>query len=208
MLYSSALSKRIHDKEGILRESIDIILHEAGRCKAIIQGLLEFSRESESCMQLTDVGEIVEKALRVVDNELRLHHIRLDKTLQPGLPGVTVDVGQIEQVLVNLLLNAVQAIEADGCVTVRTLAGSDGRKVLVEVSDTGCGISPKDIDKIFEPFFSTKAKGTGLGLAVSYGILKKHGGAIRVSSEPGQGSLFTVELPVNCGKGAGGGEVP
>jgi two-component system, NtrC family, sensor kinase len=204
MLYSSALLKRMHDTEEMVRESLEIILHEAGRCKTIIQGLLEFSRESESRMESTDVGEIVEKALRVVDNELRLHRIRLEKTLEPGLPKATVDVGQIEQVLVNLLLNAAQAIEEEGLVTVRTLAASDRKKILVEISDTGCGISAKDMDKIFEPFFSTKTKGTGLGLAVSYGIVKKHSGAIHVSSEPGQGSLFTVELPVDRTKGTGG----
>jgi two-component system, NtrC family, sensor kinase len=200
MLYSSNLLKRIPKEEGIVRESVEIVLQEADRCKNIIQGLLEFSRESESLMTPTDVGEVVEKALRILDNEFRLHRIQLTKDLQAGLPKLPMDVGQIEQVLVNLLLNAVQAMEEEGNIVLRTSLSPDRTKIEIEISDTGCGVPQKHMDKIFEPFFSTKAKGTGLGLAVTYGILQRHGGAIRVSSVAGQGSTFVVELPIYPGR--------
>ena len=144
-------------------------------------------------MVLTDIADVVEKARHILEQDCRLRHIRLEKTLRPDLPRVLMDVGQIEQVLVNLFLNALQAIETEGTVTVRTSMSHDGKKVCIGVSDTGCGVPQENMDKYFEPFFSTKPKGTGLGLAVTYGIVQKHGGNVYASSVPGQGSTFTVE---------------
>ena len=111
-------------------------------------------------MVLTDIADVVENARHILENEFRLRHIRLEKTLQDrDFPRVLMDVGQIEQVLVNLFLNALQAIETEGTVTVRTSMSHDGKKVCIGVSDTGCGVPQENMDKIFEPFFSTRAEG-------------------------------------------------
>jgi signal transduction histidine kinase len=107
-----------------------------------------------------------------------------------------LDGNQIEQVFINLLLNAVHAVEGNGIVTVKSAVDLEQEKIRVEISDNGCGVAENDIKKIFEPFYSTKNKGTGLGLAVSYGIIKNHQGDIRVFSMPGKITRFTVELPI------------
>jgi signal transduction histidine kinase len=122
--------------------------------------------------------------------------IRLDKQLQPDLPALMVDRHMLEQVLMNLVLNATQAIKGGGTVTIRTRVA--GETCLIEVQDTGCGIQPHVLSRIFDPFFTTKGvgEGTGLGLSVSLGIVERHGGRILVESEVGQGSLFTVSLPL------------
>lgn len=195
MLFSSNLLKKTSNAR-IVKEGLEIVLQETVRCKSIIEELLEFSRQSERLMVLADVAEVVEKAQRVLENEFRLRYIRLEKDLRPDLPKVWIDMGQIEQVLINLFVNALEAIEKEGTISVRSSISPDGTKVCLEVSDTGCGISQEHLEKIFEPFFSTKQKGTGLGLAITCGILQKHGGGILASSIPGKGSTFTVELPI------------
>jgi signal transduction histidine kinase len=115
------------------------------------------------------------------------------------VPDILIDVNQVEQIFINLLLNAIQAIEEKGTITIRSYVSPNRKSVAIEVSDTGCGILPEHMDKIFEPFFSTKPKGTGLGLAVTYGIIQKHGGRINVSSQPQKGTQFMVEFPTPSG---------
>lgn len=195
LLFSTNLLKRAPE-EGPFREGLEIIIQETLRCKAIIQELLEFSRPSEPKTFLTNINKVIVKALHLLDNEFRLRHIRLEVDLSKQLPEILIDENQIEQILVNLLLNAIQAIEDQGRVTVRTYVTSDRKNVAMEVADTGCGIPPENMSKIFEPFFSTKPKGTGLGLAVTYGIVQKHGGKIYAFSQPKQGTRFIVEFPI------------
>jgi signal transduction histidine kinase len=198
LLFSSNLLKKA-PQEGPFREGLEIIIQETLRCKAIIQELLEFSRPSEPKAFLTNVNKVIVKAIHLLDNEFRLHHIRLEVDLSKQLPEILIDENQIEQIFVNLFLNAIQAIEERGTVTVRSYVSSDRKNVAIDVSDTGCGIPPENMSKIFEPFFSTKAKGTGLGLAVTYGIVQKHGGKVYAFSQPKQGSRFIVELPIPSG---------
>jgi two-component system, NtrC family, sensor kinase len=196
LLFSSNLLKKV-PKEGPIREGLDIIIQETVRCKRIIQELLEFSRESEPTRVLNNINEVVEKALHILENEFRLRHIPLEKKLFHDVPDILIDKNQIEQVFVNLLLNALQAIEDQGSIRVSTSLSPDSSQVHCRIEDTGCGIPPEHLSKIFEPFFSTKPKGTGLGLAVSYGIIEKHHGRISVSAGPGgKGTTFTVELPI------------
>ncbi len=195
LLYSTNLLKKAPE-EGPFREGLEIIIQETLRCKTIIQDLLEFSRPSEPKAFLTNINKVVVKVLHLLDNEFRLRHIRLEIDLSKLLPEILIDENQIEQILVNLLLNAIQAIEDQGRVTVRTYVTPDRKNVAMEVADTGCGISPENMSKIFEPFFSTKPKGTGLGLAVTYSIVEKHGGKIYAFSEPKQGTRFIVEFPI------------
>ena len=195
LLYSTNMIKKVPEGS-LLKEGLDVIIRETIRCRGIIQELLEFSRDKEPEKIRANISEIIQKALSILENECRLRHIRVEKSLAEDMPEIFLDVNQMEQVFVNLLMNALEAIQENGMITVRAHADQKRKWVKIEILDTGVGIPQEDMAKIFEPFFSTKAKGTGLGLAVSYGIVQKHQGNIQVSSEPGKGSNFTVELPV------------
>lgn len=196
LLYSTNLIKKVPEK-GPLREGLDVIIHETVRCRGIIQELLEFSREKEPKKVPADINHIILKALSILENEFHLRHVRVEKILTENMVETMLDVGQMEQVFVNLLLNGVEAIhKEEGTIMIKSDVDPDNGYARVAVEDSGEGISPENMEKIFEPFFSTKPKGTGLGLAVSYGIVEKHGGHILVSSKPGQGTLFTVEIPL------------
>ncbi len=194
LLYSSNMIKKVPDK-GPLREGLEVIINETKRCKTIIQDLLEFSRAGEPETVMTNINDIIEKALIMLANEFRLHHIQIEKGLTEEIKELKLDVKQIQQVLVNLLLNAVQAIGEKGVITIKSDVDYHKGHVEVEIADTGCGMPEEQVSKIFEPFFSTKRNGTGLGLSVSYGIVQRYDGRIRVSSRLGEGSRFTLEFP-------------
>jgi signal transduction histidine kinase len=195
LLYSSNMIKKVPPGEK-LEEGLSIIIKETQRCKTIIQGLLEFARDKEPQTVLTNVNRIMEKALDILDNEFRLRHVTKEVRLAEGMANTMLDENQIEQVFINLLLNALQAVNENGVVTVKSTADPAQEIIRVEITDNGCGIAVNDIKKIFEPFYSSKNKGTGLGLAISYGIVNNHGGDIRVISVPGERTCFTVELPI------------
>ena len=195
LLYSTNLLKK-SSKNGPFKEALEIIIQEALRCKTIIQDLLEFSRESEPKMVLANVNNVIERVLHILDNEFKLRHIQIDKHLSRQVPNIFLDENQIHQVFINLLLNAIQAIGEKGTVTVVSHLSTDRKRIKVEVSDTGCGIPLEEKSKIFEPFFSTKPKGTGLGLWVTYALIQKHRGELYVISEPGQGAQFIAEFPI------------
>ncbi len=144
-----------------------------------------------------NINRILEKVLHLLENEFRKNHIRINRELAGKLPDMLLDIGQMQQVFANLLLNAIEAVKTGGEVTVRTAYDAERRQITIEVADTGPGIPPEYLPRIFEPFFSTKAKGTGLGLAVTYGFIMNHQGDIQVQSQPGQGTRFTIQLPVN-----------
>jgi signal transduction histidine kinase len=196
LLYATNLTKKVPAESTIIKEGLDIIIQETVRCKNIIKELLEFSREKEPKKALTNINSIIEKALNILENEFHLHHIDVEKDLSPAIPDILLDLNQIQQVFVNLLLNAIEATEGRGVIKIKSRVASEQRNVMVEIADTGMGILPKHVNKIFEPFFSTKAKGTGLGLFVSYGFVQKHKGHMRVSSHPGRGTKFTIEIPL------------
>jgi len=166
------------------------------RVQKIVRQLLDFSQQHEPELSPTDINAVVERVLVLTEHIFVAGQIRLDKQLQPDLPALMVDRHMLEQVLMNLVLNATQAIKGGGTVTIRTRVA--GETCLIEVQDTGCGIQPHVLSRIFDPFFTTKGvgEGTGLGLSVSLGIVERHGGRILVESEVGQGSLFTVSLPL------------
>ena len=195
LLRGSNLIKKVPE-EGPIREGLEVIINEAKRCKDIIQGLLEFSRERVLKPAPVDINLIIEKAVRVLKNEFRLGHVQVVKRLSLDMEDILVDENQVQQVFVNLLLNAVEAIDGQGVITINSHMDKGQDRVRVEIEDTGCGICPEYLSKIFDPFFSTKPKGTGLGLAVSYGIVQSHGGNIQVFSEPGGGTRFTVDFPL------------
>jgi len=194
MLYGSRLSKKV-PRDGPVFDGLQVIVEEATRCREIIQNLLEFSRDREPRKELTDILAVIKKATAVLENEFHLHHIQLQLDLAEEVPEVCIDANQMEQVFINLLLNAVEAIENHGTIHISGHVEHDTNRLVVEISDDGCGMSPETVERIFEPFYSTKATGTGLGLAVTYGIVHNHLGMITVSSRPGHGTMFTVVLP-------------
>ncbi len=163
----------------------------------IVRQLLEFSQQHEPELRPTNLNAVVDRVLVLTNHAFTANQIRLDRRLSPDLPILMVDPHMMEQVLMNLILNAVQAIKGGGVITITTRVQED--QCAVEVEDTGCGIPQAVMAKIFDPFFTTKGQGegTGLGLSVSLGIVEKHGGQILVSSEVGKGSQFTVCLPLS-----------
>ncbi len=188
------------------RGDLDTIHNEARRCRDIVKGLLDFSRQTKPQRTRARIETAVGQAVQVVRNQAGKRGIEI---VQEGeeLPAIDMDVSQVQQVFLNLLVNAMDAIGENGRIAIRRRVSKDGTAVEVEVADTGPGIPPEDLGKLFEPFYSTKgAKGTGLGLSISWGIVERHGGTLTVDSEPGHGATFTVRLPVAGGEGreAGG----
>ena len=179
------------------RENLEEVVRQAERCRNIVRGLLEFARQSEPHVEPLDLNRVVEETLALVARQSMFLNISVEKNLDPALPRVLGDRSQLQQVFMNLLMNAVQAMEEKGTLKLTSRAASDGF-VEIGIRDTGCGIPPDKLGRIFDPFFTTKpsGKGVGLGLSIAYGIVSKHGGDIRVESEVGKGSTFTVRLPV------------
>ena len=201
LVYSTMLLDQVPEKDPV-HEGLEIIVQETVRCKRIIQELLDFSRERPPQKKMADLNVVMEKSLSILDNEFRIRHIQMEKDLSPHLPMVFLDVNQIQQVFMNLLINAVEALQDQGRISISTRLGPEGEFVLVEIADNGCGIPAENLSRIFEPFFSTKEKGTGLGLSVSFGIIENHQGRIEVSSLPGSGTRFSINLPVHPGEAA------
>jgi len=160
----------------------------------LIRNLLDFARQSPPTLREVDLNEVVNQALDLATHSAELQHIQVIKELDPSLPKLMADFDQLQQVCTNLILNAIQAMPEGGGLTLRTSADSEGQ-LNIEVQDTGCGISPENMRKLFTPFFTTKGKGVGLGLAVTYGIIQRHKGRIEVQSKEGEGTTFTIHLP-------------
>jgi len=179
-------------------ENLKKIVRETTRCKEIVKGLLDFARPKEPQMVPTDIHELLDKCLALMESHALFQNIRIEKSYAPVCPRIIADSGQLQQVFMNIILNAAEAMNGNGTLTLRTSLDPARQEAAVEISDTGHGIKEEDKRRLFEPFFTTKevGKGTGLGLAISYGIVKKHQGTIDVRSEAGQGAAFTVRLPL------------
>jgi len=186
------------DKLEDISRYLAIMESETARCGEIVKDLLAFSRRTKITMESNSIESIVDRTLSLISHELEIRELQLKKDIAPNLPKIKCDFKQIQQVLLNLVYNAIEAMQSGGTLTI-TANRADGAEPFLEigVSDTGCGISKKDMENIFEPFFTTKAegKGVGLGLSVVYGIIAGHHGTLSVESEPGKGSTFTVRLP-------------
>jgi len=198
LLFSRLLLKKAPD-EGVVRENLERIEKDAKRCQTIVQGLLDFAREREPKMIDVRPNDIAEISINLFENQAMFHNIDVVKNYGDGLPTVFADPSQIEQVLVNIIMNAADAMKGEGALTIATRISGDGRNVEFSFADTGGGIPEDKLERVFEPFFTTKGvgHGTGLGLSISYGIVRRHGGAITVSSVVGKGSIFTVSIPVS-----------
>ena len=201
--YARALAKIVpldNPKNTTILEDLSAIsaesLEGALRIKKIVSDLRTFSKQSESAVNLVDINQILESTLSIVWNEIKFK-IAVVKDYQAKTQ-VFADSTQLSQVFLNLLINASQAIPEKGTVTLSTSEDTDN--VYIKISDTGPGIAPEVLPKIFDPFFSTKKTGSGLGLSVSYNIIKSHKGQIKAESAPGKGTTFTISLPKKQGQ--------
>ena len=195
LTYSSLLLKA--KKEGDPdKEDLEVIVNETNRCKKIVKGLLDFARQTEPRKTLSDMNEVIEKSVDLVSHQASMQNVKIEKKVKPDLPKTMIDVGQIQQVFINILLNAIEAMPRGGTLTVSS--GIEDDMVALRFTDTGVGIPEENLPKILDPFFTTKeqGKGTGLGLSVSYGIIERHRGRLEVKSKVGKGTTFTVKLPV------------
>jgi len=199
LVYTQLLAKKINSdkftKESAL-EYLSKMETELTRSSRLIRNLLDFARQSPPRFWEVDINEVINRSFELAAHSAKLQHVQVLKELDPVLPRVTADFDQLQQVCTNLIMNAIQAMPEGGTLTIRTSANDT--QVKIEVQDTGVGISPENMRKLFTPFFTTKreVKGVGLGLAVSYGIVQRHKGRIEVQSKEGEGTTFTVYLPL------------
>lgn len=192
--------------ENSQREFIQKIVTQANRCRDIIRDLLDFSRQRKPQKKPSHLNVILQECVSLVENQALFHNIQVVRDLKKDLPRVVVDPSQIQQVFMNLLINAAEAMNGIGQLTLSTRLDPVDNFVEVEFADTGHGISVEDMERVFDPFFTTKegGHGTGLGLAISYGIITEHKGTISVESEVGRGTTFIVRLPVVAEEGGVG----
>lgn len=180
-----------------MRADLETIVKQTQRCREIVKGLLDFSRQTDARASKLDVNPIIDSALSLLERQALFHNIKTVRRFQDGLPPVFVDPGQLQEVIINIVLNAVDAMEENGVLTVETRTDPGRAQVVIGISDTGKGIPPDVVPLVFEPFFTTKkvGQGTGLGLAIVHGIVTRAGGTVDVTSKPGQ-TTFSVRLPV------------
>ena len=180
------------------RKDIEKVIMETTQCMEIVKGLLDFAHQTEPKIEESDVNEILKRTFSLVENQALFQNVKTTKVLSPTLPKVMVDAIQIQQVFTNIVLNAADAMGGEGELTLSTRMAPDNESIEIEFTDTGCGIPHENLEKLFDPFFTTKdtSQGTGLGLAVSYGIIARHKGTIEVKSVPRKGATFIIRLPL------------
>ncbi|MBN2402299.1 MAG: cache domain-containing protein [Spirochaetes bacterium] len=196
LAYSTVLYDDIDDAGK--KEDLKIIIDETMRCREIVKGILDFARETKTDKRPGNINEIIMSVLSILENNFNFQNIEIKKFLAEDLPIINIDSNQIKSVINNLALNAADAMHNGGVLIISTFYDAENKKIVVMVSDTGIGIEEENLSKIFDPFFTTKetGKGTGLGLSVTYGIVQRHKGSIKVDSTVGAGSTFTITFPV------------
>lgn len=183
------------EDEEFKKESLETIYFHINRISEILKQLSGFTKMLVEEQKQCNINEVIETSVNLIQYDKKAKNITITKELTPSLPDITADGNQLSQVFVNLTLNAIDAMPNGGTLTVRSFVKGDN--IAIQFEDTGVGITKEDITKIFDPFYTTKEKGTGLGLAVSYDIIKKMNGTLSVESEIGKGSVFTIAIPVN-----------
>jgi two-component system NtrC family sensor kinase len=178
------------------REDLKMIIDETTRCKVIVSDLLNFARQQEVVAQPTDLHVLIELSIENVSHKQTFEEVHFVRQYDQSIPEIYVDPAQLQQVFINLLDNAAEAMQGSGEIRIYTNL-LEGEAVEIKISDTGCGIPEESLGRIFTPFFTTKAlgKGTGLGLSIVYGIIKMHRGQIHVMSRTGEGTTFVITLP-------------
>jgi len=216
LTFSSLVRKQLPDGSPEA-EDLDLVIQETRRCASIIRRLLDFAREKAPERAYADLNVLIERTVGLISESARASGITVETDLDPSLPTVWMDENLVEQVVMNMLVNAEHAIDEEGRITIRTRlrehfrrdgSGSEPAPMAeIMIRDTGCGIPEENLQKIFDPFFTTKGvgKGTGLGLSVSHGTIEAHGGSIEVDSKEGEGTEFRIYLPLEGSPGEGRG---
>jgi len=197
LIYSHLILEDI-DKETPYYDNLRKIVKETSRCKEIVKGLLEFARPKEPETSIVNINDVVEKALSIMETKTLFQNIKIKKKYSSSLPKITADSAQLQQVFINIIINAAEAMEGNGSLTIETGINDQEKQIYIRFQDTGPGIPEEVKNRLFEPFFTTKevGKGTGLGLAISYSFIRKHKGTIKVKSRVNEGSTFIVKLPI------------
>lgn len=197
LLYADLLLRELKEDTANVKD-LALISEEARRCKNIVSGLLNFSRQREVFCRKVDLNRLLQDTISLIENQKLRNGIHFEYNLAENLPLVELDPEQIKQVIVNLVMNAVEAMNEKGTITISSRCLTSQEKIEFSVADSGPGITPDNLKKLFTPFFTTKqiGQGTGLGLAICYGIIKMHRGDIKVNTEIGKGAVFTVTLPL------------
>jgi two-component system, NtrC family, sensor kinase len=199
LTFSSLLLKKV-DEDHPWKKDLETIVQQTSRCRNIVKGLLDFARQRKPDKKHWDINALLDTTLTLLEKQAPFQNIQIIKDFKRELPKLLIDGDQIQQVFMNIILNAADAMAGNGG-TLRIKTESKDGTVEVSFSDTGCGIPKDHLSKLFDPFFTTKTtgKGTGLGLAISYGIIQSHNGDIKVESEAGKGSTFRIKLPIESG---------
>ncbi len=200
ILTSSMLIQEDLEKGTEIYNELSIISNEALRCRKIVKSLLDFARQSKSSKNQNDLNEVIKESLILTRKQARFKNIDLSADLTENLPSIAIDKDKIQQTIINLTLNAIEATPSGGKIQIFSRFSGDKNALQFIVKDNGEGIDSNDLNKIFDPFFTTKKYGTGLGLAITHGIIEQHNGKIDVKSEPGIGTSFFITLPLNHGK--------
>ena len=197
LLYANLAIERL-DKANPLRKYLKYVINGTERCKDIVKDLLAYSRQTSPAKETFQVNSLVEQSLTLIRDQKRFLNINLVKKMSDDIMLIRADKNQLIQVVINLMMNAIDAMERKGTLTFLTYRSKNDKKVYIEVSDTGCGIPEEHFSKIFDPFFTTKGpeKGTGLGLSTSYGIVKENGGRISIKETGPMGTTFLIEFPL------------
>jgi PAS domain S-box-containing protein len=200
LAYTQLLAKKVRGDnipKEVALQYLSKMEAELTRSTKLIRHLLDFARQSPPALRQLNLNDVVNRAFDLAAHSAELQHVQIVRELDPSLPNLMADFDQLHQVCTNLILNAIQAMPQGGKLTLRTSV--DNGQLKMEVQDTGCGISPENMRKLFTPFFTTKheVKGVGLGLAISYGIIQRHHGRIEVQSKKGEGTTFTIYLPLH-----------
>jgi two-component system, NtrC family, sensor kinase len=178
------------------REDVEVMVSETIRCREIVKRLLDFARQTKPQKRLANINALIDNIILLVRNQTSFRNIVIEKDLTPDIPDILVDPDQIQQVFVNIILNAAEAMTHGGSLNIISSRSRDGEYAVITFRDTGHGIPEEVRERIFDPFYTSKEHGTGLGLSISYGIIEQHGGTISVDSSIGKGSTFTITLPI------------
>ncbi|MBN2123086.1 MAG: PAS domain S-box protein [Deltaproteobacteria bacterium] len=198
ILFYAGLALETLDDKSPIKENLEFIVEDVHRCKTIVKNLLAYSRRTNTTKNILQLNTLVDQSLNLIRDQRLFGNIIVQKELSDEMMLIQADTNQLSQVIINLVINAGDAMQGEGILTLRSYRDKPSRKVYLEVADTGCGIPGENLPKIFDPFFTTKepGKGTGLGLSTSYGIIQENGGQISVKKTGPEGTTFLVELPL------------
>jgi len=197
LIYANLALEQL-DKADLLEKYLKSVINDTERCKNIVKDLLTYSRQTSPTKEMFQVDSLIEQSLTFIRDQKRFMNIELIKHMSDDMMLIHADKSQLSQVIINLVMNAIDAMDRKGTLTFRTYRNKPHKKAYIEVSDTGCGIPEENLSKIFDPFYTTKGpeKGTGLGLSTSYGIVKENGGRISIKETSSKGTTFLIELPL------------